>query len=64
MTKNPRVMVCTGERMRDLITRLYRPVGVKETTFEVTHKKGLSNEFRCYANFDSEHWERVEEEGA
>jgi hypothetical protein len=64
VNKNPKVMICTGERMRDLILRLYRPVGVKETTLEVRHKKGLSNEFLCYANCDSEHWERIEEEDA
>lgn len=51
-----RVIVCTGERMEGLITKLYRPQGVATTSFEPVHAKGLSNEFFCYANFESAEW--------
>jgi len=52
-----RFISCTGERMEELITRkLYSKLGVKTTTFEPEHSKGLSNEFRCYANFECEAW--------
>ncbi|KAF2751664.1 hypothetical protein M011DRAFT_463174 [Sporormia fimetaria CBS 119925] len=47
---------CTGERMESLTQKLYAKVGVKTTTFEPKHAKGLSNEFRCYANFECEDW--------
>ena len=51
-----RLITCTGERMEPLITKLYGNVGVKTTTFEPQHSKGLSNEFLCYANFECETW--------
>jgi len=51
-----RLIVCTGERMEGLITKLYRPQGVLTTNFEVVHSKGLSNEFFCYANFECAEW--------
>jgi len=51
-----RVIVCTGERMEGLITKLYRPQGVATTSFEPVHAKGLSNEFFCYANFEGAEW--------
>ena len=49
-------ITCTGERMEPLITKLYNAIGVKTTTFEPEHSKGLSNEFRCYANFECQDW--------
>lgn len=50
-----RLIVCTGATMQALVSRLY--AGVRETDFEPQHEKGrLSNEFRCYANFESEAW--------
>lgn len=52
-----RFITCTGERMEQLISKLYGGIGVKTTTFEPAHSKGLSNEFRCYANFESAHWQ-------
>ncbi|KAI0969072.1 putative N6-adenine methyltransferase-domain-containing protein [Xylaria arbuscula] len=52
---NPRVLICTGERMEKLVNRLYKPLGVSTTTFEPVHS-GLKNEFRCYANFECEAW--------
>lgn len=51
-----RIIVCTGERMESLITKIYKTQGVQTTTFEPVHSKGLSNEFLCYANFESENW--------
>lgn len=51
-----RIISCTGERMEPLISKLYSAVGVQTTTFEPEHSKGLSNEFRCYANFECASW--------
>lgn len=51
-----RLISCTGERMEAVITKLYAKVGVRTTTFEPEHSKGLSNEFRCYANFECVDW--------
>jgi hypothetical protein len=51
-----RFISCTGERMEPNIIRLYGKIGVNTTTFEPAHSKGLSNEFRCYANFECEDW--------
>jgi len=49
----PKLISCTGERMENLITtKLYKAWGVKTTDYEVVHARGLSNEFRCYANFE------------
>lgn len=42
--------------METLITKLYGKEGVKTTSFEPVHSKGLSNEFFCYANFENEKW--------
>jgi EEF1A lysine methyltransferase 1 len=51
-----RLIACTGERMGPLVKRLYGPVGVRETNFVVQHASSLSNEFRCFANFEWEEW--------
>ncbi|EMD68877.1 hypothetical protein GGP41_008865 [Bipolaris sorokiniana] len=52
-----RLIVCTGERMESLVTeKLYGKVGLKTTDYEIVHAKGLSNEFRCYSNFECEAW--------
>ncbi|KAK1811186.1 Protein-lysine N-methyltransferase efm5 [Friedmanniomyces endolithicus] len=51
-----RFISCTGERVGEIIARLYGKIGVKTTTFEPAHGKGLSNEFRCYANFECAAW--------
>lgn len=51
-----RLIVCTGERMHSLVNKLYGPLGVRTTTFEPVHAKGLSNEFYCYANFECATW--------
>ncbi|AEO67708.1 uncharacterized protein THITE_2052159 [Thermothielavioides terrestris NRRL 8126] len=46
-----KLIVCTGERMEPLVTRLYRALGLRTTDYEPRHAGGLSNEFYCYANF-------------
>lgn len=51
-----RFISCTGERMESNILRLYQTIGVKTTTFVPEHSKGLSNEFRCYSNFECDVW--------
>ncbi|KAI9852530.1 MAG: hypothetical protein M1838_000397 [Thelocarpon superellum] len=51
-----RVIVCTGERMGSLVQQLHGKVGMQLTTFRPHHAKGLSNEFRCYANFECQDW--------
>ncbi|KAK6349883.1 hypothetical protein TWF696_006143 [Orbilia brochopaga] len=56
-----RVIVCTGERMKGVVDKMYRKAGVRCTDFDVRHAQGLSNEFRCYANFESERWKWVAE---
>ncbi|KAK3384794.1 putative N6-adenine methyltransferase-domain-containing protein [Podospora didyma] len=53
---NPRIIVCTGERMAPLVNKLYKAYGVQTTDYEPKHARGLSNEFWCYANFESEIW--------
>ncbi|PSK54095.1 hypothetical protein B9Z65_7901 [Elsinoe australis] len=51
-----RIIVCTGERMETLIHQLYGKTGLRTTTFLPEHAKGLSNEFRCYANLECKDW--------
>ena len=51
-----RTVICTGERMESLITKLYKAQGVKTTDYEPVHTKGLSNEFWCYANWECADW--------
>ncbi|KAF6841544.1 nadh-ubiquinone oxidoreductase 39 kda [Colletotrichum musicola] len=51
-----RVIVCTGERMESLVAKVYKAFGVKTTTYEPKHARGLSNEFYCYANFECQDW--------
>ncbi|MCJ1421573.1 hypothetical protein MMC32_007937 [Xylographa parallela] len=51
----PRIIVCTGERMESLVHKVYP--GTHTTTFEPQHTQGrLSNEFRCYANYECDSW--------
>ncbi|PMD20508.1 hypothetical protein NA56DRAFT_749481 [Hyaloscypha hepaticicola] len=51
-----RLIVCTGERMENLMNKIYRSQGIQTTTFEPVHSKGLSNEFFCYTNFKCDQW--------
>lgn len=57
-----RVIVCTGERVKEVVNKVYKAFGVKTTTYEPIHARGLSNEFYCYANFECEHWTWLAEE--
>lgn len=58
----PRVILCTGERMEALVTKLYRSFGLRTTDWEPAHARGLSNEFYCYASFECDRWKwRTEE---
>ncbi|KAJ4291573.1 Protein-lysine N-methyltransferase efm5 [Collariella sp. IMI 366227] len=54
--QQPRLIVCTGERMEDIVTRVYRSFGLRTTDYDPIHARGLSNEFYCYANFESDAW--------
>ncbi|KAI5460255.1 putative N6-adenine methyltransferase-domain-containing protein [Mariannaea sp. PMI_226] len=51
----PRVIICTGERMAPIVDKLYRSLHVRPTTFEPVHKE-LSNHYYCYANFECPSW--------
>jgi hypothetical protein len=51
-----KLIQCTGERMESLAHKLYGKAGMRTTTFRPEHSKGLSNEFRCYANFECGVW--------
>lgn len=59
--KPPKLIVCTGERMHDIIKRLYRSHSIRNTTFRPQHTSGLSNEFYCYSNFECDAWEFADE---
>ena len=52
------LIVCTGERMSGMVSKLYKGVGIEVTSFLPQHSKGLGNEFRCFANFDCTEWTR------
>lgn len=53
--KDPRIIVCTGERMEELVLKLHPRIHT--TTFEPKHTQDrLSNDFRCYANYQSNVW--------
>ena len=58
LTKNGvakhRLVSCTGERMHEIIARVYPKTHM--TTFLPEHANGLSNEFRCYADFEWRGW--------
>ncbi|KAI2777862.1 N(6)-adenine-specific DNA methyltransferase [Daldinia loculata] len=60
----PRLIITTGERMETLVTKLYRSLGARTTTYEPVHTRGLSNEFYCYANFECDAWSFKGEKGA
>lgn len=49
-----KLISCTGERMKENVLANYP--GIKVTDFYPEHKNGLSNEFRCYANFECSQW--------
>lgn len=43
--------------MADLLSKLYPDA--KVTTFIPQHANGLSNEFKCYSNFECDGWKFV-----
>ena len=49
--------------MAPLVTKLYRAFGLRTTTYEPVHARGLSNEFYCYASFESADWAWRDEAG-
>ena len=50
-----RIILCTGERMETLVLKLYP--GIQTTNFDPQHTQNrLSNDFRCYANFECASW--------
>ncbi|ROW01825.1 hypothetical protein VPNG_07832 [Cytospora leucostoma] len=63
-SKDSRLIVCTGERMETLVTKLYQSFGLKTTDYEPVHARGLSNEFFCYANVEAEPWQWRPESGS
>jgi 16S rRNA G966 N2-methylase RsmD len=54
-----RIIICTGQVVKELVEKLFRQAGVRATTLEIRHSKGLSNEFLCYSSFESKRikWE-------
>jgi hypothetical protein len=56
-----KLILVTGERMESLVLKLYKPLGLRTTTYDVVHR-GLRNEFHCYANFEGEEWKWKEVE--
>ncbi|KAK6837887.1 hypothetical protein PG987_006168 [Apiospora arundinis] len=50
-----RAIICTGERMQDLVLRLYKSFGMRTSTYEPEHHE-LQNEFLCYANYEGSKW--------
>lgn len=57
--QNNRIILSTGERMREVCLKLYPEIRI--TDFIPQHP-GLSNEFRCYANFECSQWKFITEE--
>lgn len=56
--QSSRLISCTGERMKENVLKNYP--GIKVTDFFPEHKNGLSNEFRCYANFSCSKWKLLD----
>jgi hypothetical protein len=54
-----RLIVSSGERMREVVMKLYESDGIHTTDLELVHTRGLSNEYMCYANFKSDLWQFI-----
>lgn len=52
-----KLISCTGERMHKLMSKVFPDI--KITNFLPEHERGLSNEFRCYATYESKNWKFV-----
>lgn len=48
--------------MRSLVEKLYRPVRLRCTEYDIKHSNQLGNEFRCYSSFESERLKYAEPE--
>lgn len=53
-----RLISCTGERMSSVIKKVYPKTHI--TSFYPEHGNGLSNEFRCYADFEWKKWKFID----
>ncbi|KAG0046506.1 hypothetical protein BGZ83_008341 [Gryganskiella cystojenkinii] len=54
--KTGKVVLCTGLVMAKVASESRSDL--KITDFHPGHRNGLSNDFRCYANYDSKRWSR------
>ncbi|KAK9467967.1 putative N6-adenine methyltransferase-domain-containing protein [Lipomyces arxii] len=52
--RKQKVVVCTGQKVEDVILRTYKNYGIRRTSFDPEHRNGLANEFRCFANSEIE----------
>ncbi|KAI9833835.1 MAG: hypothetical protein M1826_006358 [Phylliscum demangeonii] len=52
-----RLVLCTGETMRPLLTTLHRLAGLRLTTFRPGHTRPLQNAFVCMANWECAAWD-------
>ncbi|KAK9331560.1 putative N6-adenine methyltransferase-domain-containing protein [Lipomyces starkeyi] len=58
-----KVVICTGQKVADVILRTYRSYGIRCTEFRPEHRNGLQNEFRCFASGElDEVWKFEQEE--
>ncbi|KAK9463252.1 putative N6-adenine methyltransferase-domain-containing protein [Lipomyces oligophaga] len=48
--KQPTIVVCTGEKVAEIVLKAYKPYGLCRNSFEPRHRAGLQNEFRCFVN--------------
>lgn len=46
-----KVVVCTGVSVEGVVEKLYKIDGVVRQEFEPRHRRGLANEFGCWASF-------------
>ncbi|ODV76672.1 uncharacterized protein CANTADRAFT_58033 [Suhomyces tanzawaensis NRRL Y-17324] len=53
-TQQIKLISSTGERMGEIVKKNYPETFV--TNFFPEHMNGLSNEYRCYANFECSYW--------
>ncbi|KAI7153712.1 N-6 adenine-specific DNA methyltransferase-like protein 2 [Hortaea werneckii] len=51
-----RFIAGTGAVTASLNKKLYSRINLQATDFEPEHRNGLSNEWRCYANFECDAW--------
>lgn len=59
-TLRHRIVVATGERMKDIVKKLYP--GLQATDYCPEHGNGLQNEFLCYSTAPCERWKLVQDD--